>query len=40
VVPVLGQQADQALAHQHRVVGHDDPQRPARAVRAGLRAGA
>ena len=26
LVTVLGEQADQALAQQHRVVGHDDPQ--------------
>jgi hypothetical protein len=34
LVAVLGEQAGQALAQQHRVVGHDDPQRTAgRAVR-------
>jgi hypothetical protein len=34
LVAVLGEQADQALAQQHRVIGHDDPQRtPGRAVR-------
>ena len=37
LVTVLGQQADQALAQQHRVVGHDDPQRAA--GRAGPAAG-
>jgi hypothetical protein len=34
LVTVLGEQAGQALAQQHRVVGHDDPQPAAgRAVR-------
>ncbi|MCP9956250.1 hypothetical protein [Streptomyces sudanensis] len=34
LVAVLGEQADQALAQQYRVVGDDDPQRaPARGGR-------
>jgi hypothetical protein len=36
LVTVLGEQADQALAQQHRVVGHHDPQRTAGAA-AGRR---